>query len=216
MIVITVARKPLIGSVAKNVLAHGTGGLNIEGCRIAGPPWKWGTQTDITGGGYGTKRPADGDVFARDVESNPSGRWPANLILQHKPECHLAGVKTVKGNTLQYKEEGKGIVGVAGIYGGFTSGPPRGEPLGHAGADGKESVDDWHCQPGCPVAALDEQSGVSISTGGRTANISTTSTIYGGGKGLGQDLDAESVRGDPGFGDKGGASRYFKQIKPNC
>lgn len=33
---ITVARKPLIGTVAKNVLAHGTGALNIDGCRVGG------------------------------------------------------------------------------------------------------------------------------------------------------------------------------------
>jgi len=32
---ITVARKPLIGTVAANVLAHGTGALNIDGCRVA-------------------------------------------------------------------------------------------------------------------------------------------------------------------------------------
>jgi hypothetical protein len=31
---IVVARKPLIGTVAENVLAHGTGALNIDGCRI--------------------------------------------------------------------------------------------------------------------------------------------------------------------------------------
>jgi hypothetical protein len=31
---ITVARKPLIGTVTENVLEHGTGGLNIDGCRV--------------------------------------------------------------------------------------------------------------------------------------------------------------------------------------
>ena len=31
---ITVARKPLVGTVAENVLAHGTGALNIDGCRV--------------------------------------------------------------------------------------------------------------------------------------------------------------------------------------
>ena len=31
---ITVARKPLVGTVAANVLAHGTGALNIDGCRV--------------------------------------------------------------------------------------------------------------------------------------------------------------------------------------
>ena len=33
---ITVARKPLIGTVAENVLAHGTGGINVDGCRVEG------------------------------------------------------------------------------------------------------------------------------------------------------------------------------------
>ncbi len=32
---ITVARKPLIGTVVANVLEHGTGALNIDGCRVA-------------------------------------------------------------------------------------------------------------------------------------------------------------------------------------
>lgn len=31
---IVMARKPLIGTVAKNILTHGVGGLNIDGCRI--------------------------------------------------------------------------------------------------------------------------------------------------------------------------------------
>jgi len=32
---ITVARKPLVGTVAENVLAHGTGAINVHGCRIS-------------------------------------------------------------------------------------------------------------------------------------------------------------------------------------
>jgi len=48
-----------------------------------------------------------------------------------------------------------------------------------------------------------------VSSGGRIANISKTSTIYGGGKGLGMDLSPESVKGNPGFGDSGSASRFF-------
>jgi len=33
---ITVARKPLIGTVAENVLEHGTGAINVDGCRVPG------------------------------------------------------------------------------------------------------------------------------------------------------------------------------------
>lgn len=103
--------------------------------------------------------------------------------------------------------------GSAYIYGDFSSvvpvnysAPgrwPANVILGHH----RECEQD--CHPDCPVPELDKQSGVSKSTGGRTVNISKTSEIYGGGNGLGQDLSAVEVQGDPGFGDVGGASRFF-------
>jgi DNA modification methylase len=72
---ITVARKPLIGTVAENVLAHGTGGLNIDGCRV-------GTEDDCarkpslvhdTAAGFGKGAAMGG-------RGHDAGRWPANLI----------------------------------------------------------------------------------------------------------------------------------------
>jgi site-specific DNA-methyltransferase (adenine-specific) len=78
---IVLAMKPLDGTFAENALKHGVAGLNIDGGRIKGLPWKWGTMTNIKGGGYGSKRPSDGHVAAKNIESNPKGRWPANLIL---------------------------------------------------------------------------------------------------------------------------------------
>lgn len=54
---ITVARKPLIGTVAENVLEHGTGALNVDGCRVA-----------------------SGEANAAIEKANTLGRWPANLI----------------------------------------------------------------------------------------------------------------------------------------
>ena len=78
--IVHVLRKPLIGTVAANALQHGCGALNIDQCRVDGPAWKWGTQTDIRGGGYATKKPSDGHIFARNIESNILGRWPANLV----------------------------------------------------------------------------------------------------------------------------------------
>lgn len=73
---IVVGRKPLTGTVAENVLAHGTGALNIDGCRVATdedrsrPPR---TPNAILGGGKGTNLTAS--------ESNPAGRWPTNVVL---------------------------------------------------------------------------------------------------------------------------------------
>lgn len=73
---VVVARKPLAGTVAANVLEHGTGALNIDGCRIATdedrsrPPR---TPNAILGNGGGTNLTAS--------ESNPAGRWPTNVVL---------------------------------------------------------------------------------------------------------------------------------------
>lgn len=68
---ITIARKPLIGAVAENVLEHGTGALNIDGCKV-------GNQVlpEVTAG------QAKIGTFKRGVMVTPrrTGRWPANLI----------------------------------------------------------------------------------------------------------------------------------------
>jgi site-specific DNA-methyltransferase (adenine-specific) len=71
---IIVARKPLVGTVAENVLTHGTGGINVDGCRVAGH------KPDTTrgaGGQNGRYNPIGGQVCVFD---DGRGRWPANLI----------------------------------------------------------------------------------------------------------------------------------------
>ena len=103
--------------------------------------------------------------------------------------------------------------GAANTYGDFSSvAPVNYSAPGRWPANvilGHHRECEQDCHPDCPVPELDKQSGVSKSTGGRTVNISKTSEIYGGGNGLGQDLSAVEVQGDPGFGDVGGASRFF-------
>jgi len=75
---IIMARKPLDGTVANNVLKWGTGGINVDGCRINGE-WKRSTpdQHDIRGGAFVGSGIA---VPNLPQESHPSGRFPANLI----------------------------------------------------------------------------------------------------------------------------------------
>lgn len=71
---IVLARKPLIGTVAANVLQHGTGALNVDGCRI-------GTGEDkIEGGCNGKGRIFDGGISQRAETDFTVGRWPANVI----------------------------------------------------------------------------------------------------------------------------------------
>jgi DNA modification methylase len=74
---VVVARRPLIGTVAANVLQHGTGALNIDGTRVAT------TDPMQPAGG---QRVDNNEVFGKGlgVSSGRSaelgGRWPANVI----------------------------------------------------------------------------------------------------------------------------------------
>jgi site-specific DNA-methyltransferase (adenine-specific) len=72
---IIVARKPLRGTVAGNVLEWGTGGINVDGCRVAGP--KHTQSTSHAGGQHGRY----GSLPARGPQVDAgNGRWPANFI----------------------------------------------------------------------------------------------------------------------------------------
>lgn len=83
---ICVARKPLVGTIADNHQLHGTGVFNIDAARIPGEPWTFGTQTDLKGGNYGTNRPSNGNIHAKNVTGGLDGRWPANIIHDGSPE----------------------------------------------------------------------------------------------------------------------------------
>jgi len=76
---IVVARKPLIGTVAENVLTHGTGGLNIDGSRIGteGGAKRAEFEDNETNSVYG-KGLGQKDAAPR---IDGLGRWPANVIL---------------------------------------------------------------------------------------------------------------------------------------
>lgn len=75
---ITVARKPLIGTVAENVLQHGTGALNIDGCRVGTESTRRPLGKPLNGGAYGSDR--DDRESLNVVGGSDAGRWPANLI----------------------------------------------------------------------------------------------------------------------------------------
>lgn len=151
MKVIHVLRKPLSeGTVAANTLKHGTGGLNIDASRV-------GTEErTYKGSGISQMRYTDGragltDGRGRDMEFKVSGRWPANVILQHLDGCR------------------NGI-----------------------------------CEPGCPVARLDAD---SLAGGMHSAGLGRSAKREAGKTGM-FPVDGDGHR----FGDKGGASRFYKQI----
>lgn len=81
---VVVARKPLVGTVAANVLRYGTGAINVDGCRV-------GTDGGTTGA---TAGPSDG-IYGNGLNGEFSqpvpglGRWPANVILDESQAAEL-------------------------------------------------------------------------------------------------------------------------------
>jgi site-specific DNA-methyltransferase (adenine-specific) len=76
---ITVARKPFTGTVAANVLQWGTGGVNVDGCRVGrdtGDVSGW----SLRGSKASENQAMSGGNYARDAKPDADGRWPANLI----------------------------------------------------------------------------------------------------------------------------------------
>jgi hypothetical protein len=91
MIALTLARKPLVGTVVASCLVGGPGALNIDGCRIASgtdhfraPGVRRNTLAGDTRGGAAL------GMFAPALATkHPGGRWPANLVISHEPGCHV-------------------------------------------------------------------------------------------------------------------------------
>lgn len=118
---ICVARKPILGTVSDNMIKYGTGGINIDGCRVEFKSEEdlasatFGRGTDIMGGNYVGAKHGSGKT---NIEANPQGRFPANVIFdpftakildEQAPDCGaFAPVSTGK--------EGKS----KGIYGDFA------------------------------------------------------------------------------------------------
>ena len=81
---ICMARKPFRGTVAANVLEHGTGAINVDGCRV-------GTEEELgrisRAGPYVSERTSSQSTTpAQDSRGMIDGRWPSNFIHDGSPE----------------------------------------------------------------------------------------------------------------------------------
>jgi DNA modification methylase len=92
---ITMARKPIPGTVADNVQKHGTGAINVDGCRIEAkdgvPLFGNGRREAVTA--YANGLGCDG----RTGEVSTAGRWPANLIHDGSEEVVSQFPETTSG-----------------------------------------------------------------------------------------------------------------------
>jgi len=135
----------------------------------------------------------------RDIIS----RWPANLILQHPPECKKVGVKKVKGATA-VEENRDGKVHNK-IYGKFNK--PARDNQGYTDQDGLETIDAWECADDCPVKAF-ERFGESKPKAGRTGKRGGKEGMFGQ-KGIGSPEQETTWPEDVG----GTPARFFNQFQ---
>ncbi len=87
---IVLARKPLIGTVAANVADYGTGGINIDGCRIGTTVETWPKSRSYHPEGpkpIGARVHGKGET--QSAGAAPAGRWPANLLLDAEAAAML-------------------------------------------------------------------------------------------------------------------------------
>lgn len=214
MIVVTVARRPLrAGNVASSVLTDECGALNIDASRVRGVPTSYPTRRNAHAPLPGDGRSASSQgMFAQPASEDlgkphQGGRWPANLILEHKPGCRRDGTRKVKAHGDGTPRTTIRRSGVHSEAGGHQTVGAVMPVTSHADADGTETVDSWVCEPGCPVADLDTQSG-AVGGGAKPRVVTAHEGRH----------DEDSWRLKPmagttrALGDVGGASRFFKQV----
>lgn len=195
---IILIRKPLEKklTVAKNVIKWGTGGLNIDASRI-------GTDEDFSNiqprkmmANQGSVKTPDHDHTASDTwraakdKLQNLGRFPANVILSHHPDCKQVGESTETYSINKLEE-----------WSGFG----QKERPDYVSEKQETKVPIYECVDGCAVKTLDEQ---APSTGNAFKKTRTKDTTGGsgdswtnGGKKAGEDNGV--------YDGLSGASRFF-------
>jgi site-specific DNA-methyltransferase (adenine-specific) len=125
---IIMARKPLDDTVAANVLEHGTGAINVDGCRL-------GARERTRYGLAGAER-SRGNTYGKpsvDADFDASlGRWPPNVALGHIEDCVEVGSERwacVAGCPVRMLDEESGVLAAPG-----NRGATPGEGLGYHGS----------------------------------------------------------------------------------
>lgn len=194
-------RKPIEeDTVAANVLAHGTGGINIDASRIS-----FDSKEEFAGVKDPFNHISQGEGMTKWVPGaekqkhtallyKPGGRFPANLLLSHNDDCVEVGVKKVKtGSGSSYIK-------------GNTSHWKDGNEFEGLGYGREQTVSAFQCSENCPVAELDFQSGTSKSQSGGKSGSNANPMSWD---------EENTARDRGGHTDSGGASRFFYVAKPS-
>lgn len=214
MIVVTVARKPLSeGTVASNVLEHGTGALNINACRIGGDERRINNYQSAERQGC-IARPGDAGHAGRAYETRftVAGRWPANLILGHLDGCEQEGV-TLQGSGRYVPHDGVSRTSeMMSPEKGWNANGMSNSVKNAPNSYGVEAVPAWKCATGCPVAEPDSLGDRKSSYPGKPDLAQSYAvTEVNRTRGVSLALGIGAVAG-LAYADSGTASRFFKQV----
>lgn len=175
---IVLARKPLVGTVAANVLAHGTGALNIDRCRISYDMADTNPATNPLHrklAGYANGNAADAGSSSYSLKDgsgdrNPNnlGRWPANLCHDGSDEV-LAQFPTtssgkMRAGTVRAAQDEPGSV-VYGTYGGCRT---PADTLGDSGSAARF----YYCAKASKADRNEGCERLPTRTGGMVSNTS--------------------------------------------
>jgi site-specific DNA-methyltransferase (adenine-specific) len=187
-------RKPLDGTVANNVLAHGTGALNIGACRVGTDDTRGRSSANFGG--------MNDDAFRPDptvIAGSACGRWPAHLVLDHDPRCVQVG--TAEETYPAHDPERDAAVGARADGSGWAMG---GVPT----TTTTTTTPVFACVPGCPVRVLDDQVG-EMKDGKAVNRNRKGGTVVRPGL-----VRRHESRGRRRLLGKGGPSRFFYCPKP--
>lgn len=115
---IVLARKPLEGTVAQNVMKHGVGGINIDGCRVEA------SVKDIEEMQGRSGKSTENNIYGKGIgqkvvwEANNKGRFPANFIHDGSDEV-VSLFPDSKGQIAAVKGTEPSHTGQNGIYGTY-------------------------------------------------------------------------------------------------
>jgi DNA modification methylase len=187
-------RKQFDGTVPENLLAHGVGSLDIDASRI-GSDERFVAPAGNNGMTPASVAPVNTTGYNGQMVV---GRWPANVVLSHSPDCKRVGEKTrkrrVERKSYSQTESDGCERSAPGRFARAIT-----EEVVHV----DESSEVWECVEDCPMRRLDEQAGDRPGmSGGGVHRLDYAGGMFGG-------IDSTSTA----RGDTGGPSRFFYSAK---
>jgi DNA modification methylase len=101
-------RKPISGTISANVLEYGTGGINIDGCRVDSPGGLTSGGRCVGVSALPMNKLTESLESRPRSEEHPQGRFPANLVLSHSHDCDDS--ECVDGCAVKALDEQTGIL----------------------------------------------------------------------------------------------------------